>query len=204
MAFELPALPYPPTALAPHISEETLNFHHGKHHAGYIRKLNELIGNTPYARMTLEEIVCAADGAIYNNAAQAWNHAFYWQCLSPAGSGGKPEHALLAAIERDFGSVDGLREAFMTAAAGLFGSGWTWLVQDVEGRLSVENTGNAGNPLTTGRTPLLVCDVWEHAYYIDYRNARPDYLQGFWALVNWPFVASNLGTVPARRTGSVD
>jgi len=204
MAFELPALPYPPTALAPHISEETLSFHHGKHHAGYIRKLNELIENTPHAKMTLEEIVCGADGAIYNNAAQAWNHAFYWKCLSPAGSGGKPEHALLAAIERDFGSVDGLREAFLAAAAGLFGSGWTWLVQDADGRLSVENTGNAGNPLTAGRTPLLVCDVWEHAYYIDYRNARPEYLNGFWALVNWPFVASNLGTVPVRRTGSVD
>lgn len=194
MAFELPALPYPSTALAPHISEETLRFHHGKHHAAYINNLNKLIANTPDAGKTLDDLVRTAEGAIYNNAAQAWNHTFYWQCLAPQDRRGQPEGDLLAAINRDFKSVDGLREAFLAAAAGLFGSGWTWLIQGTDGRLSVENMGNAGNPLTTGRTPLLVCDVWEHAYYIDYRNARPDYLNGFWSLINWPFVAANLGT----------
>ncbi len=191
MAFELPKLPYAYNALAPHISEETLQFHHGKHHAAYVAKLNELVANTRFATMGLEEIVKSSDGAIFNNAGQHWNHSFYWNCLAPK-AGGTPGGALADAIKRDFGSFAEFPKLFGEAAVGQFGSGWAWLVQKADGKLAIEKTPNAENPLTRGLRPLLVCDVWEHAYYIDYRNARAKYVEAFWNVVNWQFVASNL------------
>jgi len=191
MAFELPKLPYAKNALAPFISEETVEYHYGKHHAGYVAKLNELVAKTKFARMPLEEIVRNSDGTIFNNAGQHWNHSFYWYCLAPK-AGGTPNGALAAAINRDFKSFDEFKKIFSEAAMGQFGSGWAWLVQKKDGSLAVEKTPNAENPLTRGLHPLLTCDVWEHAYYLDYRNARAKYVEAFWNVVNWQFVASNL------------
>lgn len=187
---ELPALPFAIDALEPHISAETLQFHHGKHHATYVDKLNGLIPGTEFESATLEEIIQRSSGGIFNNAAQVWNHSFYWNCLSPNG-GGVPAAALAEAINRDFGSFDAFKEKFAAAAVGNFGSGWTWLVKNKDGDLEIVNTDDADNPMTQAYLPLLTCDVWEHAYYIDYRNRRPDYIAAFWQLLNWDFVASN-------------
>lgn len=191
MAFELPQLPYPMDALAPHISKETLEYHYGKHHNAYVLKLNELIQGSALEGQSLEEIIKASEGPIFNNAAQIWNHSFYWNCLSPNG-GGLPIGDLANAIEASFGSFEHFLQAFYAKAIGNFGSSWTWLVRKPNGELDIVNTSNAETPLTTDSTPLLTCDLWEHAYYIDYRNARPAYLDAFWHLVNWEFVAANL------------
>jgi Fe-Mn family superoxide dismutase len=191
MSFTLPDLPYPKNALEPHISEETLEYHYGKHHQTYVDKLNGLVEGTEDADKPLEEIIRNSSGGLFNNAAQVWNHTFYWNCLSPNG-GGQPSGALAEAIDRDFGSFENFVEKFNEAAVGNFGSGWTWLVQNPDGSLAILNTDDAGTPLTGDAKPLLTCDVWEHAYYIDYRNARPKYLEAFWNLVNWEFVASRL------------
>jgi superoxide dismutase, Fe-Mn family len=194
MSFELPPLPYPRDALAPTISGETLDYHHGKHHRAYVNKLNELVAANPdLAGKSLEDIIkTAGPGPVFNNAAQIWNHTFYWNSLSPNG-GGEPTGALAAAITRDFGSLDTFKAEFAKAATGQFGSGWAWLVKDGEGKLKIVATGNAETPITKGLTPLLTCDVWEHAYYIDYRNDRPGYVAAFWKLANWSFAAQNLG-----------
>lgn len=193
MTHELPALPYAMNALAPHMSEETLTFHYGKHHKTYVEKLNGLIVGTEWEEASLEDIITRApDGAIVNNAAQIWNHTFFWQCLAPAASS-TPTDALAAAIDANFESIEKFQEAFTQSALSLFGSGWTWLVKKPDGTLAIENTSNAGNPLRTkSGTPLLVVDVWEHAYYIDYRNARPEFLKHFWSLVHWDFVSGEL------------
>ncbi|HBA64682.1 MAG TPA: superoxide dismutase [Fe] [Methylococcaceae bacterium] len=190
MAYELPALPYAKDALAPHISEETLEFHYGKHHQTYVTNLNNLVPGTEFDGLPLEEIVVKSSGGIFNNAAQIWNHTFYWNSLSPNG-GGEPTGDLANAINRAFGSFDEFKAAFTKCAVTTFGSGWAWLVKNKDGSLALVSTGNAGCPLTEGQTPLLTCDVWEHAYYIDYRNARPAYLEAFWALVNWDFASAN-------------
>ena len=191
MEHQLPALPYAMDALAPHISAETLEFHYGKHHQTYVTKLNGLIPGTEFENMSLEDIVGKSSGGVFNNAAQVWNHTFYWNCLSPNG-GGAPNDKLASALQGSFGSVDALKEQFTNSAVNNFGSGWTWLVQNSDGKLALENTSNAATPLTGASTPLLTCDVWEHAYYIDYRNARPKYLDAFWNLVNWDFVTDNM------------
>ncbi|NOQ36728.1 MAG: superoxide dismutase [Fe] [Methylococcaceae bacterium] len=190
MAFELPALPYAKDALAPHISEETLDFHYGKHHQTYVTNLNNLVAGTEFEGAALEDVVTKSSGGVFNNAAQIWNHTFYWNSLSPNG-GGAPTGNLAAAIEAEFGSFDAFKEAFTKCAVTTFGSGWAWLVKDADGKLSLVSSSNAACPLTDGLTPLLTCDVWEHAYYIDYRNARPKYLGAFWNLVNWEFAAAN-------------
>jgi Fe-Mn family superoxide dismutase len=191
MAFELPALPYEKNALEPHISAETLEFHYGKHHATYVTKLNGLIEGTDLANKSLEEIVKNSDGGVFNNAAQVWNHTFYWQSLSPNG-GGEPSGALADAINAKWGSFADFKSAFNDKAVNNFGSSWTWLVKTADGSLDIVNTSNAGTPITEeGVTPLLTVDLWEHAYYIDYRNVRPNYLEGFWALANWEFAGSN-------------
>ena len=190
MEHKLPPLPYAMDALAPHISKETLEFHYGKHHQTYVTNLNNLIKGTEFESMGLEDIVRKSSGGLFNNAAQVWNHTFYWHCLSPKG-GGKPEGALAAAIDKAFGSFEKFQEEFNKSAAGNFGSSWTWLVKKADGSVAIVNTSNAATPLTTGDTPLLTCDLWEHAYYIDYRNSRPNYLAGFWKLVDWSFVAGN-------------
>ncbi len=190
MSFELPPLPYEKNALEPHISAETLEYHYGKHHQTYVTNLNNLTAGKPEADMSLEELIKTSAGGVFNNAAQVWNHTFYWNCLSPNG-GGAPSGALAEAIDQAFGSFDQFKEQFSTSAATNFGSGWTWLVKKADGSLAIVNTSNAGNPMADGDTPLLTCDVWEHAYYIDYRNARPKYVESFWNLVNWDFVASN-------------
>jgi Fe-Mn family superoxide dismutase len=195
MTFALPELPYARDALAPHISAETIEFHYGKHHQTYVDNLNRLTKDTEYAESSLEDIIRSAEGGVFNNAAQVWNHSFYWNCLSPQG-GGEPGGALADALKATFGSFDAFRERFTQTAVTTFGSGWAWLVRNADGALAVESTGNAGNPLTAGSTPLLTCDVWEHAYYIDYRNARPAYVEAFWKLVNWEFVASRLASQP--------
>ncbi|OGT30139.1 MAG: superoxide dismutase [Gammaproteobacteria bacterium RIFCSPHIGHO2_12_FULL_35_23] len=191
MAFELPPLPYALNALAPHISKETLEYHYGKHHQAYVTNLNKLVEGTEYAKKSLEDIIkTASAGGIFNNAAQVWNHTFYWHCLSPQG-GGLPTGAFAKAIEKTFGSFEAFKEKFSTTAATTFGSGWAWLVKNAQGELELVSTSNAGTPLTQRQTALLTCDVWEHAYYIDYRNARPQYITAFWNLVNWDFVAKN-------------
>lgn len=191
MAIELPALPYAKDALAPHISEETLEFHYGKHHQTYVTKLNGLIPGTEFEGKSLEDIVKTSSGGVFNNAAQIWNHTFYWNCLSPNG-GGAASGALGDAITAEFGSFDAFKEAFTTSAINNFGSSWTWLVKSEDGSLKIVNTSNAATPLTEkGVTPLLTVDLWEHAYYIDYRNARPTYMDAFWALVNWDFANQN-------------
>ena len=193
MAIELPPLPYAQDALEPHISAETLDFHYGKHHNTYVVKLNGLIDGTPEADKSLEDIIKGASGGVFNNAAQVWNHTFYWNCLSPNG-GGEPSGAVADAINSAFGSFDEFKAKFTDSAVNNFGSGWTWLVKNSDGSLAIVNTSNAATPLTDdGVTPLLTVDVWEHAYYIDYRNARPSYMEAFWALVNWDFVAANMG-----------
>ena len=190
MSHQLPPLPYDKNALEPHISAETLEYHYGKHHQTYVNNLNKLIEGTEHADSSLEDIIKSASGGLFNNAAQVWNHTFYWNCLSPNG-GGEPSGALGDAIKQAFGSFGDFKEKFSASAAGNFGSGWTWLVKSGSG-VEIVNTSNAGSPLTDGKTPLLTCDVWEHAYYIDYRNARPKYVEAFWNLVNWDFVAGNL------------
>ncbi|NBV89751.1 MAG: superoxide dismutase [Fe] [Betaproteobacteria bacterium] len=184
MDHTLPALPYAMDALSPHISKETLEFHYGKHHQAYVTNLNNLIKGTEFESATLEDIVKRSSGGVFNNAAQVWNHTFYWHSLSPNG-GGEPKGALAAAIDAKWGSFTGFKEAFTKSAIGNFGSGWTWLVQKADGSLDIVNTSNAATPLTTSDKALLTCDVWEHAYYVDYRNRRPDYLGAFWALANW-------------------
>ncbi|CAI1501790.1 Superoxide dismutase [Fe] [Serratia quinivorans] len=191
MSFELPALPYEKNALEPHISAETLEYHYGKHHNAYVVNLNNLLKGSKFEGSSLEEIVKASDGGIFNNAAQVWNHTFYWHCLSPQG-GGEPEGKLAEMINQAFGSFAAFKQQFSDAAVKNFGAGWTWLVQKPEGSLAIVNTSNAATPLTGDDKPLLTVDVWEHAYYIDYRNARPAYLENFWALVNWAFVEKNL------------
>lgn len=191
MAFSLPELPYSKDALAPHISTETLEFHYGKHHQGYVNKLNAAVEGTDMAEKSLEEIVKSASGGVFNNAAQVWNHTFYWHSLSPNG-GGEPTGDIKAAIEKDFGGFDKFKEEFNKKAAGQFGSGWAWLVKTPQGKLEITTTANADTPLTTDNKALLTCDVWEHAYYIDYRNDRAKYLEHFWNLVNWDFANKNL------------
>ncbi len=192
MKHELPDLPYPKNALEPHISAETLEFHHDKHHQTYVTKLNGLIEGSDFENASLEEIIKEADGGIFNNGAQAWNHTFYWNCMGPNG-GGEPSGAVADAINQAFGSFADFKTKFSDMAANNFGSGWTWLVKNSDGSVEIVNTSNAGNPIRDGKTPLLTCDVWEHAYYIDYRNARPKYLEAFWNVVNWDSVAQNFG-----------
>jgi len=187
MIHELPPLPYDKSALAPFISAETLEFHYGKHHQAYVTNLNNLIPGTLFENLDLKEIVLKSDGAIFNNAAQVWNHTFYWNCMRPQG-GGQPTGELLEAIHQAFGSFEAFKEAFSKCADTTFGSGWAWLVKKADGSLALVSTSNAACPLTEGHTPLLTCDVWEHAYYIDYRNLRPKYVEEFWNLVNWDFV----------------
>ena len=190
MAFELPALPYADDALEPHISAETIGFHYGKHHQTYVTNINNLVPGTEFEGLSLEQIIMKADGGLFNNAAQIWNHTFYWNGLTPNGQQA-PSGALAAAIDATFGSFDELKAKFTTSCLTNFGSGWTWLVKNADGSIEIVNTSNAGCPLTAGQTPLLTCDVWEHAYYIDYRNASPKYVETFWKLVNWDFVAAN-------------
>jgi Fe-Mn family superoxide dismutase len=191
MAIELPPLPYAKDALAPHISAETLEFHYGKHHQTYVTNLNNLIKGTELENASLEEIVKKSSGGVFNNAAQVWNHTFYWNCLSPKG-GGEPTGKLADAIKKSFGGFAQFKEDFSKTAVGTFGSGWSWLVQRADGGLGLASTSNAATPVTGSDRPLLTCDVWEHAYYIDYRNARPKYVEAFWNLVNWEFAASQM------------
>jgi superoxide dismutase, Fe-Mn family len=192
MAHTLPDLPYTMDALAPHISRETLEYHYGRHHRTYVEKLNDQIEDGEFATASLEDIVRGSSGGVFNNAAQVWNHTFYWHCLSPHG-GGAPSGDLARAIDDSFGSFEAFQKEFSDQAVTLFGSGWAWLVKQAGGKLAIVQTANAATPLTGKDTPLLTCDVWEHAYYIDYRNARPKYVEAFWKLVNWNFVATNLG-----------
>ena len=193
MPFELPALPFSADALAPHISEETLGYHHGKHHQAYVTNLNKLTAGTDWESKSLEDIILAADGGLFNNAAQVWNHTFYWNCLAPK-AGGEPTGEVSELINTHFGSFDAFKTAFTQAAMGQFGSGWAWLVTDASGKASIVTTANAGNPMTDGLKPLMTCDVWEHAYYVDTRNNRGQYLENFWALVNWDFVNKNISS----------
>lgn len=193
MAFQLPELPFERDALEPHISKETLDYHYGKHHNTYVVKLNGLVEGTEQENKSLEEIIRTSEGGIFNNAAQVWNHTFYWHCLSPNG-GGKPTGELADAIDQTFGSFDEFVAKFSDMAVNNFGSSWTWLVKNSDGSLEIVNTSNAGTPMTNGQKALLTCDLWEHAYYIDYRNVRPDYLKAFWALANWEFVADNFAS----------
>ena len=189
--FTLPPLPYAKDALAPTISAETIEYHYGKHHQTYVDNLNKLTAGTEFANMPLEDIVRKSSGGIFNNSAQVWNHTFFWNCLTPKGAG-KPSGAA-AAIDKSFGSFDKFKEQFSQAAITQFGSGWAWLVKKADGSLAIVQKSNAGNPMTDGDKPLLTCDVWEHAYYIDYRNARAKFVENYWKLVNWDFVAKNLG-----------
>lgn len=190
MTHELPALPYAKDALQPHISAETIEYHYGKHHQTYVTNLNNLIKNTEFETMSLDETIKKSSGGIFNNAAQVWNHTFYWKCLSPNG-GGAPSGSLAEAINAKWSSFEAFKEAFTKAAIGTFGSGWAWLVKNSAGELEIVSTSNAATPMTSGQKALLTCDVWEHAYYVDYRNARPKYVEAFWNLVNWDFVAAN-------------
>jgi Fe-Mn family superoxide dismutase len=187
MSFELPALPYAVDALAPTISAETIEFHYGKHHQSYVDNLNRMVDGTAFAEGTLEEVIAKSDGVLFNNAAQVWNHTFYWQCMTPDAVA-KPSGDLSGAIDEAFGSMGDFKEAFIGAAKSNFGSGWTWLTMGAHGKLEVVNTSNADTPVANGRHPLLTCDVWEHAYYIDYRNARPKYLEAWWDVIDWNFV----------------
>jgi Fe-Mn family superoxide dismutase len=187
MKFELPKLPYNLDDLSPTISKQTMEFHYGKHHQAYVNNLNNLVPGTRFENADLETIVKEAEGGIFNNGAQVWNHTFYFEAFS-AKPKAEPTGKLAEAIERDFGSFAKFKEAFTKAAATLFGSGWAWLVKDAYGHLEIVQESNAGNPLRNGQTPILTCDVWEHAYYLDYQNKRPDYLEGFWKLVDWAIV----------------
>lgn len=191
MAFELPKLPYEKNALEPHISAETIDYHYGKHHQAYVTKLNELTKGTKNENATLEDVIKNSEGPLFNQAAQVWNHTFYWNCLSPKG-GGAPTGKLADKINQAFGSFDKFKEQFTNTALGTFGSGWAWLVQDNSGSLKIVSTSNAQLPMTQGLKALLTCDVWEHAYYVDYRNARPKYVEAFWKLVNWDFVTKQM------------
>lgn len=188
MAFELPKLPYEKNALEPFISEKTIEFHYGKHHQAYVNKVNKLIEGTEFEDATLEEIIKKADGGIFNNGAQVWNHTFYFSQFNPDGTG-EPESELKSAIESKFGSFESFKEEFSNAAATLFGSGWAWLVKNEAGDLEIIQTSNAGNPLRDGKTPLLTCDVWEHAYYLDKQNARPGYIEDFWKIIDWKVIS---------------
>ena len=193
MSIVLPDLPYSKTALAPFISEETLNFHYGKHHNSYVVKLNGLLENSEFKNATLEQMIKESQGGIFNNAAQVWNHTFYWNSLSSAKEGDNvPLKEVADVLQSHFGSVEKFKEQFTACALGQFGSGWAWLVKTADDKLEIQSTANAENPLQKGHTPLLTCDVWEHAYYIDYRNARPNYLKAFWEIVNWDFINKNL------------
>ena len=192
MIHKLPELTYPKNALEPHISAETLEYHHGKHHKAYVETLNKLIKGTEFEKASLEDIVRQSSGVVFNNAGQHWNHSFYWNCMSPDG-GGEPNGKVADAIRRAFGSFTEFRQKFSDKALATFGSGWAWLVKDKDGGIAITSTPNAGTPLTEGKTALLTCDVWEHAYYIDYRNARAKYLEAFWNVINWEFVEKNLG-----------
>jgi Fe-Mn family superoxide dismutase len=189
MAYELPPLPYAQDALEPVLSKETLEYHYGKHHQTYVTNLNNLVKGTDFEGATLEDIILKSSGGLFNNAAQVWNHTFYWNCLCPGGAA--PSGELADAINRAFGSMEEFQKQFSASAAGNFGSGWTWLVKNNAGDLEIVNTSNAANPMTEGKTPLLTIDVWEHAYYIDYRNARPKYLESIWGIVNWASVSAN-------------
>ena len=191
MEHKLTDLPYKIDALEPIISKETLEYHHGKHHQSYVTNLNKLIIGSKFEDLSLEEIIKKSDGGIFNNAAQVFNHTFYWNCLAP-NAGGEPKGKVADAINEAFGSFAAFKEQFSKTAATTFGSGWAWLVKNANGKLEIISTSNAGTPITEGKKPLLTCDVWEHAYYIDFRNARPTYIEKFWNLVNWEFVASNL------------
>jgi Fe-Mn family superoxide dismutase len=191
MAIELPPLPYDRTALEPHISGETLDYHHGKHHKTYVDNANKMIAGTEFESMPLVDIIRRSQGALFNNVAQVWNHTFFWNCMSPNG-GGEPTGKLADAIALAFGDFATFKEEFSKTCIGTFGSGWGWLVQRPDGSLALVSTSNANTPLTGEDTPLLTCDVWEHAYYIDYRNARPKFVEAFWNVVNWDFVASNM------------
>lgn len=186
MAHELPDLPFEMNALEPHISEKTLTFHYGKHHAGYVAKLNAAVAGTELEGMNLEELIMSQSGGVFNNAAQIWNHTFYWNSMSPNGGGG-PNGAIADKITESFGSFEEFKTAFTSSAGGHFGSGWAWLVMNSDGGLEIVDTHDAGNPMTDGLTPILTCDVWEHAYYIDRKNARPAYIAAWWELVNWDF-----------------
>jgi Fe-Mn family superoxide dismutase len=190
MVHELPALPYAKDALAPVISQETIEFHYGKHHQTYVTNLNNLIPGTEFESMSLEDIVMKSSGGIFNNAAQVWNHTFYWGCLSPKG-GGEPSGPLADAINAKFGSFEEFKKQFNQSAATNFGSGWTWLVKNADGTVEIMNTSNAGTPMTSGKKALLTVDVWEHAYYVDYRNARVKYLEEIWKIIDWPAVAAS-------------
>ena len=192
MEHKLPPLPYAMDALQPHISKETLEFHYGKHHQAYATNLNNLIKGTEFENLSLEEIIKKSSAGVSNNSAQIWNHTFYWNSLSPKG-GGKPSGALAAAIDKKWGSFDAFKDAFTKSAVSNFGSGWTWLVKKADGTVDIVNTTGAGTPLTGSDTALITCDVWEHAYYVDYRNRRPDYVGAFWNLVNWEFAAKHFG-----------
>ena len=192
MAFELPQLPYSKDALAPHISAETLEFHHDKHHAAYVNKLNELVAtDVKWQGKSLEDMIRSAEGPVFNQAAQVWNHTFYWHSMAPK-AGGEPTGAIAEAIKTAFGGFAEFKEKFSKAAEGQFGSGWAFLSKGADGKLVIDATSNAGNPLRDGKKPILTCDVWEHAYYIDYRNARPKYVAAWWNLVNWEFANKNL------------
>ena len=190
MEHQLPPLPYAKDALAPIISAETIEYHYGKHHQTYVTNLNNLIKGTEFENATLEEIILKSSGGIFNNAAQVWNHTFYWNGFKPNG-GGAPQGDLAAAIDKVFGSFEEFKKQFGQKAITTFGSGWAWLVKNKDGSLGLESTSNAANPMTNGQTPLLTIDVWEHAYYVDYRNARPKYVEEFWNIVNWDFVEAN-------------
>ena len=190
MQHTLPALPYAMDALQPHISKETLEFHYGKHHQTYVTNLNKMIPGTEFENLSLEDIIRKSQGPVFNNSAQIWNHTFFWHSLSPTG-GGKARGDVAKAIDAKFGSFDAFKDKFSTAAVGVFGSGWAWLVKKADGSLDIETTSNAQTPLTGASKPLLTCDVWEHAYYIDYRNRRPDFVAAFWNVVNWDFAEQN-------------
>lgn len=191
MAFTLPELPYSRDALEPHMSKETLDYHYGKHHKAYVDKANGALEGSGFEKADLEDVVKEASGFLFNQAAQIWNHSFFWNCLSPNG-GGEPGGNLGNEMEKAFGSVQDFKSKFSAAAGGVFGSGWAWLIKNKEGDLEIVTTQNAGNPMTSNQTPLLTCDMWEHAYYIDYRNSRPDFLDAYWNIVNWDFVDKNL------------
>jgi Fe-Mn family superoxide dismutase len=191
MEHKLPDLPFAKDALVPNLSKETLEYHYGKHHATYVANLNKLIMGSEFADLPLEEIIKKASGAIFNNAAQHWNHSFYWSSLSPQG-GGEPSGRLIEALKKSFGSFNQFKEKFTALAVGTFGSGWAWLIKNPDGSLAIESTSNAGTPLKDGKRPLLTCDVWEHAYYIDYRNNRAAYLEAFFKIINWKFAETNL------------
>jgi len=191
MAHQLPDLPFGPNDLEPFLSAETLEYHHGKHHKAYVDNLNKMTAGTPQENASLEDLIKTAEGGVFNNAAQVWNHSFYWKCLK-AGGGASPSDDFKAKLTEVFGSFDDFKSKFNQAAIGQFGSGWAWLVKNADGSLALTTSANAENPIRNGQTPLLTCDVWEHAYYVDFRNARPKYLEDFWGWVNWEFVESNL------------